>query len=312
VALGATLFCTSFSGAFGRVNAQVTTIPISTASGTLSQTIQVSPAFQEIVIDETQNRVEGEFTLTNDTSNAQNFTVFAVDIKQFDAEGRVILSDRPLSGAAYSLADFVQLRTPDLSFGPGETRAVPFTILNTPGLSPGGHYAALVARATATSSASLQQVLPALSSFLLVRKQGGEQYHLSLIASSLERQLFLWRVPAEIDLSFSNQGNVHVVPRGVIEVRDVFGRLTHKGTINQGSLYVFPGTQRRIAVDVAQVAWSWPVMIAQVQISGRSDPGDVSFTQSSTLIIAHPAGLGSVMFAVVVVCLAAWMWRKRA
>ena len=251
--------------------------------------IQVEPIYQELTIEDGVASISGQLQLTNATAVDQNFEVFAVDIKQFDANGQVVLADKPISGTQFSLAQFISLPTPNYTAKSGEKISIPFFIRDSTELSPGGHYAVLVARLTTQAAAvGTQQVLPAISSFVLVRKVGGELYNVSLKQLSFASRSLLFQVPTSTQLHLSNQGNTHIIPRGTVEFHDLFGRITHRGIINENSVFVFPGTERELTVPIRKLKQAWPFMLYTVHVTGRADPGNAQFSQSASLVILDP------------------------
>ncbi len=248
-----------------------------------SNSIEIAPTYQEISIDDTQASASGSLVLTNSTQSDQEFEVFALEISQFGADGRVILADKPLDGNQSNFAQFVEFDQEEVSVPAQQQRSVRFAVKNTPRLSPGGHYAAVVARLRPQSQQN-QQVLPAVSSFLLIRKIGGEIYHLSLGQISLGRMGVVLQMPKKIELVFTNQGNIHITPRGTVAIKDIFGKTIYHGAINVESSFVFPETQRAFTTTIKKTAFGWPVMLYQVTIDARSEPGTAVAHQSASFI----------------------------
>lgn len=249
--------------------------------------IEVSPAFQEVILPATAATAAGQISVTNRTAQDQVFTLFALDIRQFDSEGRVVFTDRPLSGQSFTLADFIQVSS-QAAVPAGRSQVIPFSIRNSADLQPGGHYSALIVRGQASAANTQKEVLPAVSSFILVRKEGGERYQLSLLEHLFLSRTVLWRLPNQVTLTFSNQGNVHQIPRGTVTVTDVFGRLTQKGIINENSLYVFPGSQRPLPVTLSATTWSWPVMIYRVSITVTAPPSEQQLNSQTMVVVIQP------------------------
>lgn len=265
------------------------------------QGILVEPAFQEITLDEHTASIAGQISLTNKTTEDQVFQLIATDIQQFDADGKIILADKPLTGADYTLADFIQLPSTQSAVAAGQTLSIPFTIRNGPDLQPGGHYSALVLRSVLQRESTDQQVLPAITSFLLVHKVGGERYHLSLLPTQLAERSLVFHLPEELSLTFSNQGNTHVRPYGLVRITDVFGHEVKKGIINEGSAVVLPGTQRTLSVKLSGTTSFWPIMLYSLKISGESNPGSVAFTQEATFFALNLPELGAALLLIVAV-----------
>ena len=51
-------------------------------------------------------------------------------------------------------------------------------------------------------------------------------------------------LPVTFAVSFANNGTVHLIPSGYLEVRDVFGRLIERVDMNEGQQIVLPNTTR--------------------------------------------------------------------
>ncbi len=258
--------------------------------------MQIEPTFQEVIIHESTESAEVVIKLTNTTDIDQEFEVLPVDILQFDSDGRVILADKPLTDHGFSLASFIRLTSDQVSIPRQSSVSIPLTIVNAQTLSPGGHYASIVIRLRSALSEN-QVLLPAVSTFILVRKEGGERYHLSLKKSELLDAIGNG-IPAKTELVFSNQGNTHVVPRGSIEIKDFLGRVVAKSIVNESSLYVFPGTERILQQELSQVQWYLPLSLMFVQIQGTSQPGNVAFSQVGWYISIQP--LGCILVAILI------------
>jgi hypothetical protein len=149
------------------------------------------------------------------------------------------------TAAQYGLAKWLTLpKGSTLSLKNGESAEIPVQIDNRGDLAPGGHYGAVVLSAavdsgTGTNSVNLKQELVSL---LFVKKLGGEKYGLRLESLKTDKQV---HTPETVTLKFLSTGNVHVVPRGYIEVTDPKGTVVAKGIINPESTLVLPGTNRQ-------------------------------------------------------------------
>lgn len=281
-------------------------LPPVTHAQTTTGTMVISPAFQEVVLQEKTASTSAAIELRNLSQVDQVFRLQGIEIQQFDAQGNISFQDRPLRTTDQNGAQFLTLPSELVTVPAGQLLQVPFQITNSITLSPGGHYAALVARLE--NQPTDTQILPALSAFILVKKEGGEHYNLSLKTTSLLKQIW-WRIPQHFDLTFSNQGNVHVVPRGSLEITDAFGRLIAQSTLNESSFYVFPGTQREIQTTIRMVQFPVPGVPLKIKLSGHSDPGQVTFAQTGwVLYLPYPV----VGIAVIGGCSsgAYLLWRK--
>lgn len=275
------------------------------------ETIVLQPTFQEVTLEEASISAQAIITVKNQTKVDQQFSIFAVDISQMDADGNVILSDKPVAGNDYALANFLTIEPSSIVLKSEQSNDISITISNLQDLSPGGHYAAIVVKGVPfTQAEDRQTILPALSSFLLVRKKGGERYHLSLKSVTEGSHLIWWKLPTNLELLFENQGNVQTAPRGEVKVIDMFHRKVVEGTINEGSKIVLPQSQRKLETNLRKILWAWPVMAYNVHIGGRSDPGGIGFEQSFTIFVVSPTVM-SILFFIVITIGVLLIFRKR-
>ncbi len=256
------------------VSAQI--IP-ATSSGMI-----IAPTFQEVTLNPDQISQTAQIEVFNQTSQQQTFEVYAIPVNQIDSQGNFTLSDKPLSNAEQSESAFITFPNSELQIPPNQVGTIPFSVTNSQSLSPGGNYVVVIVRAKPNPTATLsnQSVLPAVSSFVLIRKLGGEQYNLSLSEISADHQLW-WQLPKSLQLIFENQGNIHTTPYGLIKITDLFGRVIVEGTINESSQFVFPRTKKEIAVHLRQIRPSWPFMLYKIEIDGQANPGAITYAQQS-------------------------------
>ena len=122
-----------------------------------------------------------------------------------------------------------------------------------------------------------------MSSFLLIKKEGGDRYQISM-RDREKVKVLNWSILNSYNVTFENQGNVHVKPRGVILVTDIFGRTIKKGIINEDSKIILPGARRQIDVKLYNVSPSFPFMLLSLKLNGESEDGAIPFSDSSTFI----------------------------
>lgn len=251
---------------------------LSVVSQTWAVGVVVAPAFQFVTVHNDQAQVEVVIELTNQTDQSQVFTLSAVDIRQFDESGRIGLVDKPMAENHYSLAPYLELSETQTDLAANETRQIVVRVKNSPDLSPGGHYGAVVAEVVSAGAEGEQVVVPAVSAIILVHKVGGEQFHLNLKSVDLPDVWF--QIPRSVRLQFENYGNVHVIPRGQVVLFDVFNRRVAEGTINEGSLVLLPETQRSLTTTLASRNWAIPFVPLTLQVRGYTEVGAIQFSQS--------------------------------
>lgn len=266
------------------------------------------PAYQEIEIDEDTGVTEAIITYKNTSNKAQQIEFFAYDFKQNDHFGSIALLENFSGDYLYTLASFLSFEKNSLIVEPFSEEKLVVRITDKQTLSPGGHYAAVIARSVDDKPSNQQKILPAISSLLLIRKKGGERVHLSLKEIQWSPGFIETMIPKKINLSFENEGNVHITPRGTVKFKDIFGRVVAQGIINDSSLYILPTTLRRIPVTIQRSRWLFPIMIVNVEVEGYSNFGDSTFSSNLSFLFID---FKLISLIAVVLILRFWINRRK-
>ena len=262
----------------------------------LAKNIVIEPAYQTVDLNKGET-VEAEITLKNNTDKAITFNLFTLNFSQNES-GVIEFIGKDTTNYSYALASYISLPQDSITVEAQSTDTVTVTISDRQDLSPGGHYAAVVAQAEGTENVkSATQFTPALASLLLLRKTGGEIFNLSLKDVSWPDRFMHLFYPKNVALTFQNEGNIHIIPRGRIEVYDTFGRLTHKGVLNTASKYIFPSSRRTIEVPISRVASILPVSIDHIIIKGNDSLNKVSYSYRETYLYINPIFAGIAIMA---------------
>lgn len=276
--------------------------------------ITVSPAFQEVILDQEDKEKNFVVSVANDTDDIVTLRLSVFDFGSLDESGGVAFLG--VSGdleKKYSLASWMRPEKDVLTLAPGEIGKVRVTIENRDTLGPGGHYGALTFKTENTAkknqgesagdTVSVQQLF---STLIFVKKVGGEIYHLELKAS--EYQSAIVKFQDLLSLRFENNGNVHLVPRGVVTVMDPFGRIVKKGIINQESALILPETLRVYPVRLSTLAASFIPGRYTMDIAYRYDGKD-DFTTTSLQFDFIP--LPAILTFLVLIVTGGWYVAKR-
>jgi hypothetical protein len=191
----------------------------------------------------------------------------------------------------YALASWIILEKDGLVVKPGEKQAVKVTMQNKESLSPGGHYAAILAKLdtgenNVENKSSEVALTPSVSSLIFARKIGGEIYGLNfkdqeIIGGTLG-------LPSSVRLRLQNTGNVHLTPRGLVSLTDPFGREVMRGIINGESSLVLPETFRVFPIQMQKIALAFMPGRYNLAIDYRYDGVD-DFVIKKQSIFIFPA-----------------------
>ena len=252
--------------------------------------ISVAPFLQEVQID---NNAPKNFNVgySNDSNESQDLVLSVVDFGSLDKTGGVAFvgSNFGKLQDKYGLSKWLTLSENQITLLPHEKKQVQAIIVSDPAMSPGGHYAAIVATVLKPSSGSKNEVSlkQKISSLVFATKTGGEKYDIKL--SNIDSDRSLLHLPAEADITIQSTGNVHVVPRGNVYLKDSSGAVLSKGVINEESGYVLPDTSRVFTVKLNKISSPKPwVSSFNMQVDYRYDGIDQYATKSTSFKTINP------------------------
>jgi hypothetical protein len=157
-------------------------------------------------------------------------------------------------------------------------------VINKDSLAPGGHYGAVLA--TVRSDEKVNQpmvgVNQSLATLIYVLKNGGEKADLEF--KSLEYNKNVFYFPKMVNLRFGNNGNVHVVPRGKMEITNSKGEIIAKGIVNADSGKILPESFRVLQTSIKRIkVWNWPG-VYNLKLDYRYDGVD-NFSEVKTKLV---------------------------
>lgn len=209
--------------------------------------ISVTPSI--VHIDLSTDAPQYELVYKNNTKYDITLLLSVQDFTELEEGYRLsFLTGQDAKNYKYSLSSWISFENKTLQISPGGQKSVKIFI-DALRITKGGHYASIMAEieeAEAKDKISLKAVL---SSLLFVRASTGlevEQARINDFIPIRDGVSF----PDRYILSFNNEGNVHVVPYGLIEVYDPLGRVVAKGILNEGSLDALPESVRRYDINV--------------------------------------------------------------
>jgi hypothetical protein len=257
--------------------------------GAQNGSLEVSPAFSEIVLENPNEEKKLEISFTNHSDRTTNLEIFPIDFKQTGLFGDLNFVQQPGS-YSYSLSSFLSLESNFLELKGGEERIFNVSIKNREDISPGGHYAAVVAKVVdIKEDPASAAIAPSISSLILLRKSGGERFSLSLVSVDYPSQTIALAYPKVLTLLFQNEGNIHLIPYGRVEIKDMFNRLLHEGTINSASHIILPESKRYIKADLIKLRKSFPISINTITVHGQDSLKKANYTFRETYLYIHPA-----------------------
>jgi hypothetical protein len=211
--------------------------------------ISVSPS-----IVRTDLETDGEeFILfyKNTTSDPVQLSFKAQDFTELEEGWKVkFLEEKDAQNYSYSLSSWLEFERQTLELNPNEQRELKVRVKKD-ALSPGGHYATVLAEVTQKPNEEGQiSVRGILSSLVFVRASTGNEIEKAEITSFTPASNPIFTFPKKVVLRLNNTGNTELVPYGLVEIKDIFGNTVAKSAVNEDSLITLPETIRRYDVEI--------------------------------------------------------------
>ena len=238
----------------------LTTIPsFAQQEGTDSQVgaigIQVSSPVYNFGIDP-GGSAQDIVKLRNVGEQTQTFYPEVLDFKALNETGtpQFILSQES-ENYTYSLASWVKMSKEGITLKPNESAALNFTINVPKDAEAGGRYAGILF-GTSPPQASGNQIAISnkVGSLILVRINGDAKEEANLKEFTTPKNFYEYP-PVDFVVRVENTGNVHVIPKGTIEVKNWFGATVATADVNSKNGSVLPGSIRKYDKATDSLTW---------------------------------------------------------
>lgn len=204
--------------------------------------ITVSPSITRL--DFSKDSTQTIITYTNTTDKTIDLELSAQDFTELEEGFRVkFLDEKNTENYKYGLSSWINFEKTTLTLQPNETKNIKIFIDENE-LSPGTHYASIIAKLKNNSTDEEVPIRGALASLLFVRPTEGKKIIEGSVNNFQIIQKYL-SFPKQILIKFHNAGNVELVPYGRIEIKSKKGNLVAKGILNEGSLLTLPESIRK-------------------------------------------------------------------
>ena len=185
---------------------------------------------------------------------------FYPEVADFKAAGETgtpsfIKSDEAAS-YTYSLASWITISKEPITLKANESAALNFTINVPKDAEPGGRYAGILFGTTPpTATGTGVAISNKVGSLVLVRVSGKANEIATLKEFSTNKNFFE-KPPVDFLVRVQNSGNVHLVPKGNIEIKNMFGRSVASLPLNAKNGNVLPDSVRRFDKTSDGLSWS--------------------------------------------------------
>lgn len=209
------------------------------------QTLSVTPSI--VRLDLSTDQPQAEIFYTNNSRNVVELSFEAQDFTQLEDGYKLsFLDQKNAQNYKYRLSSWVYFSSQNLILNPGEKESVT-VFINKDRLTPGGHYSTILAHiATKQNNAGTITLQSTLASLLFVRTNSGVENEDGTLPTFtvIQDSIFL-PFPSSVFFRLNNQGDVDIVPYGLIQIKDSHGQIVAKGIVNENSLSTLPESIRR-------------------------------------------------------------------
>lgn len=268
-------------------------------------TMTLSPAFLDIQKDKL---ADGGYSITFENGENVALTVttsFIPFTQSGQSDGTLqFLPDQPSTLANYLVPSSSQFEVAPKS--KTSIQLLPTEFMDT---LKGDYYEAMMFRAEPSDQSETfsrgTSISSSLALLLFVRTDPRASAQYTLGTQALGVSSIALRTPRTVQLELENRGNTYGIPRGEVTVRDAFGGVVSRGSINEDSVRILPSSRKTIEVTLAQTGPSAPAVLGSLDVVVRDDraPSGVRLFRQ-TILVLDPlfiAGFCGGMFAVVMV-----------
>lgn len=211
--------------------------------------LTVSPALQEVTLEQGQGDQTVEFQITNPTDAAKTYLLRAVDFGNLDATGGKLFQGQHVGDEPFlQPAPWIQLPEPEIMLGAHATQTLAARVINDDKLAPGSHYGGMLIEtkelAPGENQIRLRQIAAPL---IFATKVGGATEALPLSHLGVDTNWYGRATSAT--LTFKNTGNVYSRPYGIVIIVNPLGHIVQKQVLNKKSAIFFPGEEKELKAD---------------------------------------------------------------
>ncbi|MET0779221.1 MAG: hypothetical protein ABWY71_00145 [Candidatus Saccharimonadales bacterium] len=212
--------------------------PAQTASASgAAGSITVTPAAVRLELAKGAGRATATLNITNNYSGAV--------VLHFAFE-----KPRQSTGATDTARAHLLFNDVDATIAAGATYQQIVTLNDAPGITPGSQSIDVVVTHGGLPGQGVG-VLPSMRLPLTVIKQDGAITSLGL--TNIAGPSVAMRIPATIDVTLRNTGNMTAVPRGVVTVQSPSGSVLASGVLNEASKAITPGTDMKLTAKLTRL-----------------------------------------------------------
>lgn len=192
--------------------------------------------------------------VTNNTVEPIKIYTQVVDFKsRVDGAGPEFIQKGSDENSKYFASDWLDIQAGPLDIGAQKSINIPFVVKSPADATPGGHYAAVLigTKPAENTQGTAIKISSQVASLVMLNIKGEVKEKGDIREFSTDKQ-FYSKPKVKLAVKFINEGNVHLQPKGEINIFNLLGKSVGKFTINQsGSDFgnVLPESTRQWLFD---------------------------------------------------------------
>lgn len=214
-----------------------------------AKAVSISPPVIDIASDP-GTRIERSITIDNETDKERTYSIGVMNFEMTGEEGYQKFLPVEID-KNIDLSGWIKYDEDRITVSPKSAKKFMFTIDIPSDADPGGHYASIYFSTGATSSDGSKDsaigVQAQINSLILLQVSGDVKEIAQIENFNLEDEgALLYHLPARFIYRVNNQGNVHIRPKGNIEIKNIFGKRTVLLDANPKNNRILPRNIRKI------------------------------------------------------------------
>ncbi len=212
--------------------------------------IAISPVRIEDIVEPGQV-LKKQLKVTNEAGISKTFYVYLRDFKAEGESGRPKLI-APGSEKGYFLASWIDITQEGIPFGPGEEKIIDYLIKVPSNVGPGGYYGAILFGTKpprlfleSEDKGAGMSIAQQTGSLLLLQVKGDVDEDAIIREFNTDKDFYSTPFNIKFLIRIENRGNVHVKPKGTINIENMFGKEVGKIVINEKNANILPISIRR-------------------------------------------------------------------
>jgi hypothetical protein len=194
--------------------------------------------------------------IRNVGADTQTFYPEVLDFKPAGEGGTPsFIKSNESASYTYSLASWITIAKDPITLKANESAALNFTVNVPKNAEPGGRYAGILFGTTAPAATGTGVAISnKVGSLVLVRIAGDAKEVATLKEFSTPKTSYE-KGPVDFVVRVQNSGSVHVIPKGNIEIKNVFGQSVAALPVNEKNGNVLPDSTRRFDKESDNLSW---------------------------------------------------------